>query len=471
MARLSSSKGGHRGGLIRSTTPGGLAESVGLRPGDRLLAVDGHPLRDAVDFQFYAAEERFRLTVQRDEEVIEVAVARRPQEDFGLEFQQTAFDGVRTCNNRCFFCFLRGLPRGLRPSLYLRDDDYRLSFSHGNFITLTNLTARDWQRLEEQRLSPLNVSVHATEPELRRRMLDNPRAPDVLEQLRRLAALGIRVNAQVVVCPGINDGEHLARTVHDLAALYPAVQSIGLVPVGATRYAEEGLSDEERRGMAAPTPEYVRQVIRWARPWQQAFRRRWGAGLVYLADEYYLVAGQRLPAAARYDGYPQYENGIGMTRSLIDDWRRLRRRLQRRAAFRTRKVTLVSGKLIAPTLQGLARELAALTGIDAAVIPVESRFWGSRVTVSGLLVASDIIESLRGAALGDLVVLPRHSLDHAGERFLDDGTPEQIAATIGARLAFARSMSEVLPFLSSPVQWPMDDIEAGRPAATAGLPS
>ena len=442
------------GGLIRATTPGGLAERVGLRPGDRLMAVDGHPLRDVIDFQFHAVEDSFRLIIKRDGEIIEIAVAKRPLEELGVEFAEAVFDGVRTCNNNCLFCFLKGLPPGLRPSLYLKDDDYRLSFCHGNFVTLSNLTAKDWQRLAEQRLSPLNVSVHTTDPDLRRRLLDNPRAPSILDQLQRLAALQIRVNVQVVLCPGLNDGDHLTRTVHELAELYPAVQSIGIVPVGVTQYAEETLATAAKQHLSACTPAYARQLIRAVRPWQRAFRHRWGVDLVYPADEYYLVAGERLPAAAHYDGYPQYENGIGMSRSLIDDWRKTRRRLHSRgkAGFPAMRVTLVSGTLIAPTLQGMARELAAPTGIDVAVVPVESHFWGPRVTVSGLLTAGDIAAALREAPRADLIALPRTSLDYAGQRFLDDGTPAEIEEATKTPILFAHNLSEVLRHLSSPLK-------------------
>jgi putative radical SAM enzyme (TIGR03279 family) len=442
------------GGLIRATTPGGLAERAGLRPGDRLLAVDGHPLRDVIDFQFHAVEDSFRLTIRRDGEIIEIAVAKRPLEELGVEFAEAVFDGVRTCNNNCLFCFLKGLPPGLRPSLYLKDDDYRLSFCHGNFVTLSNLTATDWQRLAEQRLSPLNVSVHTTDPDLRRRLLDNPRAPAILDQLQRLVALQIRVNVQVVLCPGLNDGDYLVRTVHELAELYPAVQSIGIVPAGVTRYAEERLAAAVREHLPDSTPAYARQLIRAVRPWQQEFRRRWGIDLVYPADEYYLVAGERLPAAAHYDGYPQYENGIGMSRSLIDDWRKTRRRIRSRGrnGLAARRVAFFSGTLIAPILQGMARELTVLTGIDVTVVPVESGFWGRRATVSGLLTAGDFVAALREAPRADLIALPRASLDYAGERFLDDGTPADVEEAAGTPVLFAHNLSELLRHLSSPLQ-------------------
>jgi len=432
------------GGIIRQVAPGSLAERVGLRPGDALLAVDGHPLRDAIDFRFYAAEERFRLTFRRDARIVDLDLERRSGEDLGVEFESAVFDRIRTCNNACFFCFLKGLPDDLRPSLYLKDDDIRLSFSDGNFVTLSNLTAADWRRLEEQHLSPLNVSVHATEPALRRRMLGNRRAPDVVEQIRRLGELGIRVNTQTVLCPGLNDGEHLAQTVGDLASLWPAVQSIGVVPVAASRFAWDRSSDEQKAWLAPCTLQYARSVIAQVRPWQRDFRRRLGVDLVYLADEFYLAAGVRPPTSKRYNGYPQYENGIGMTRALLDDWRRLQRRMPPLAADAPKRMTLVCGILIAPTLTRLASELGVLTGVEARVVPVENRLLGPRVTVSGLLAGADIIQSLRSRDLGDLVALPRHALDHPGALFLDDTTPAGVSAALATPIVFASSMSELL---------------------------
>lgn len=434
------------GGTVQHVAPQSLAERIGLRPGDRLFAIDGYPLRDAIDFRFYAAEERFRLAFRRDGRDADVEVERRSGEDLGVDFETPVFDRVRTCNNDCFFCFLKGLPGGLRSSIYVKDDDFRLSFSQGNFVTLSNLTAADWQRLEEQRLSPLNVSVHATEPELRRRMLRNRRAPDVIEQLRRLGELGIRVNTQVVLCPGLNDRDHLARTVSDLAQLRPTVQSIGVVPVAASRHAWSRADDDEKASLAPCTPAYARRVIALVRPWQSDFRRRLGVDLVYLADEFYLAAGARLPASSRYDGFPQYENGIGMTRSLIDDWRRLRRRLAAHGFARPahKRMTLVCGTLIAPALSRLASDLASVTGLDVRVVPVQNRLFGPRVTVSGLLAGADIIDALQGHDLGELVVLPRHALDHAGALFLDGLTPDDVSGALATPVAFAATMSDLL---------------------------
>jgi putative radical SAM enzyme (TIGR03279 family) len=437
-------------GIVASVAPGSLAERAGLRQGDQLLTVDGHPLRDVIDFRYYTAEERFRLRLRRDGREIEADVERNTGEELGVEFESAIFDRIRTCNNDCFFCFLKGLPAGLRDSLYLKDDDLRLSFSQGNFVTLSNLTKADWQRLEEQRLSPLNVSVHATDLELRRLILGNGRAPDILEQLRRLGRLGIRVNTQIVLCPGLNDGEHLERTVCELAELYPTVQSIAVVPVAASRHV--GASEPEKRWLEVCTPEYARGVVRQVRPWQREFRRRLGVDLVYLADEFFLTANARVPASSRYDGYPQFENGIGMTRSLIDDWRRLRRRLAKSGLRQTgrKTMTLVCGKLIAPVLQQCSTEMAELTGIEFEVVPVENRLFGPRVTVSGLLAGQDIIQALKGRRLGEAVVLPRHALNHQGDLFLDDVTPDEASRALGRPVTFASTMSELLSASARP---------------------
>lgn len=444
--------------------PGSIADEAGLRTGDRVVSIGGRTLSDAVDFQFFAADELVELEVVRDGEATIFEIEKDADEDLGVGFQDAAFDGVRQCNNSCFFCFLKGNPKGMRKTLYVKDDDYRLSFFHGNFVTLTNLTEADWERLAEQRLSPLNVSVHATDVDLRRYLLGNKTAPDIVAQLRRLGSMGITANTQVVLCPGVNDGAALDRTIADLAALHPTVQSISVVPVGATETAEEriarGAHAAEVEGITA---EYASGVIAQAAAYQRRFRREAGRTLLYLADELYLAAGIETPAAARYDGFPQYENGIGMVRSLLEDWRRARRgksglrlgshglaresannRRPRRTGVRPRRLTVVCGTLIAPVLERLADELAAETGVGVGVRAIRNDFFGPRVNVSGLLVARDIESQLRGADPGDIVVLPRYALDYTGMRFLDDVTPGALQSRLGARIAFASTMREVL---------------------------
>ena len=453
------------GGLIDAVRPGSLAAEAGLRPGMRVLAADGRALRDVVDYQFYTAEHDVTLTVQHEDGGEHAyRFEKYPDDDLGLEFEEATWDGVRICANTCFFCFLKGLPKGLRRTLYIKDDDYRLSFLHGNFVTLTNLTEADWQRLEEQRLSPLNVSVHATEPELRRRMLGYGDAPDVIEQLRRLGGLGIRVHTQVVLCPGVNDGPALECTARDLASLYPAVQTVSVVPVGATvQYEERMAAVGKTDGMSACSPEYARALVRQVAPLQRAFRRDHGATVLQLADEYYLVAGLPVPGARTYDGFPQYENGIGMTRVFLDDWRRTRAFLRRRRPHLPRLHLAVGcGALAAPVLARAFAELTEETGIDATVIPVRNDHFGARINVSGLLTGADFATQLRDAP-GDVVVLPRTALDYFGQKFLDSSTPADVEVTLGRPMLYATAISEVVEQLEA--------LAAGAAPAGPALPA
>ncbi len=492
-----------RGGLVEAVRPGSLAERAGLRPGARVLTANGRPLRDVVDYQFYTAEPVVELRVLEPEGGEGVyRFEKWPDDDLGLEFAESTWDGVRVCTNTCPFCFLKGLPKGMRRTLYVKDDDYRLSFLHGNFVTLTNLTDADWRRLEEQRLSPLYVSVHATELELRRRLLGNPTAPDIVAQLRRLGALRIRTHTQVVLCPGVNDGAHLDRTIADLGALYPTVQSIAVVPVGATMQFEQrmGLIGRALAETRRCSPAYARRIVRQVHRWQRRFLAEHGAAIVHAADEYLLLAGARVPAAVHYDGFPQYENGIGMTRVLIDDWRRTRRALlssrpaprpaatplphageagpPRQAggcAAREQEVraapprlTVACGTLIAPTLTRLFAEFAAVTGLRVEVVPVPNRRFGERINVSGLLTASDFIAELQGRDLGDAVLLPRTALDYFGRKFLDDGTPADVERALGRPVRFASDLSETLACVRELV--PTLVPGAGRSSPSAPFP-
>ena len=417
--------------MIAGVHAGSVAAELGLQPGDKLLSINGHILRDVIDYRFYGAEEELELAVERGGEWIVYDVERGYDQELGIEFAEPTFDGLRLCNNRCEFCFLKGMPPGMRHPLYIKDDDYRYSFLYGNYITLTNLTADDWERLAEQRLSPLYVSVHATEPALRRRILSNPAVPDVMEQLKRLGSLGIQVHAQIVLIPGLNDGHHLARSVADLAALYPTVQSIGVVPLGLTKY--------HCCPFRVYSSEEAKPIIAQISAWQREFRHQHGLSLVYASDEWYLLADLEVPLAEGYDGFPQLENGVGLARVFLDEildigdcrsW--------------PGKVTLVCGTLIAPLLE---RKAAELSEVVIEVVPVENRFFGPTVTVSGLLTGRDVVEVLQDHDLGDVVFLPRVMFDAAGERTLDDMSLSAIAERLGVRVEAAGTMGEVVDLL------------------------
>jgi len=452
----------HPGGVIEDVERGSPADRLGITPGDILLSINGHHLRDAVDYQFYAADSVLSLELQRPktgEGPRQLRLVKDQGQSLGITFSQPTFTPIRECNNHCPFCFIDQLPGEMRTSLYIRDDDYRYSFLYGNFVTLTNLNKRDWKRLREQHLSPLYVSVHATDVELRRLLLGNPRAPDVLAQLRRLAELGIRTHTQVVVCPGLNDGEALVKTVSDLAELHPDVLSIGVVPVGLTRTPAEilagpGASCSRILPSAADldlrqfTPAEAMEVIRLLRPLQHGFRSSTGRTLAYVSDEFYLLAGAEVPGARFYDRYPQYENGIGMVRDLMDDWSRTRRRLRSRrdTCGLPASVTFVSAEMAAPILTPMVAEWSNLVGIESEMLVLENSFFGRRVKVSGLLTGGDVLKA-RSRLRGEVVVLPEVMLDKAGQRLLDNMERSDLEERLDRPVYFAGLMSQVSSLL------------------------
>jgi len=435
-------------GLISAVRSGSLAEEAGIEPGDSVVSIDGRVLRDVVDFQFYAAGHEIQVAIRKGNGLDDLILFEKDvDEDLGIEFEHATWDEVTLCNNNCFFCFLKGLPRGMRKTLYTKDDDYRLSFLHGNFVTLTNLEEPDWERLEEQRLSPLNVSVHATEPALRRRMLANRRAPDIIEQLRRLGSLGLQAHTQIVLCPGVNDGEHLARSIRELGELYPTVQTVSVVPVGASPKLEQWSLERDGIALVRPNRDYARAIVGILAPVQKEFRRRFGATIVQCSDEYYVTAGLPIPGAIAYDGFPQYENGIGMVRTMLEDWSRTKRRVRRPFAD-GKRVIIGTANLVAPLLGRVADEASEVTGADIRVAGVTNTVFGERVNVSGLLCGKDYIDQL-GGQQPDLYILPRPSLDYFGEKFLDSIPVEEAEERLGAPLAFASVWSEVVQILQN----------------------
>ncbi|MGE0600316.1 MAG: DUF512 domain-containing protein [Dehalococcoidia bacterium] len=440
-------------GQVSAVVPGSLAEEAGIEPGDAIVSVDGRILRDVVDFQFYAAAHEVEVAIKKANGLDDLVVFEKEiDEDLGIEFERATWDEVTLCNNNCFFCFLKGLPKGMRKTLYMKDDDYRLSFLHGNFVTLTNLEESDWERLEEQRLSPLNVSVHATELELRRHMLSNKTAPDVIEQLKRLGSLGIQAHTQIVLCPGVNDGDHLARSIRDLGELYPTVQTISVVPVGASPKLEDWSLNRDGIPLVRPNRDYAREVVNILAPFQKEFRRRFGATIVQCSDEFYVTADLPIPGRIAYDGLPQYENGIGMVRTMLDDWSKTKRRLKPGIGAGKRLV-IGTAALIAPKLRAVADEVATATGAEIEVCGVTNTVFGERVNVSGLVCGKDYVAQLAGKK-ADIFVLPRPSLDYFGEKFLDSMTVAEAEAQLGAPLAFAALWSDVVAILEHGPQRP-----------------
>jgi putative radical SAM enzyme (TIGR03279 family) len=424
-------------GLIAAVAPEGLAAELDLRPGDELLAINGHPLRDVIDVQFYGSEEYLELLVRRDGELMRYDAEREYDRPLGIEFTHPTFDvDIRRCNNLCEFCFVLQMAPGMRRTLYVKDDDYRYSFLQGHYVTLTNLCDKDWARIEEQHLSPLYVSVHATELALRREVLRNLDAPDVMEQLRWLGGRGIELHAQIVVTPELNDGPHLDRSIADLATLWPAVRSVSVVPVGITRH--------HRYGHRPNTRAEARVVFDQVSACQEKFLAELGVRFAYLTDEWYLMLDEPVPPLEAYDDLALQENGLGTVREFLGEWQGARGKLASdKGQVRSSKATLVTGALFAPTLEKVAAEFAGLTGIATEVVPVVNQRLGETITVAGLLMGRDIIEQLQGCDLGDLVVLSRITFDHPDGIALDDVGPDQIAQALDRPVALADVMGDV----------------------------
>ena len=395
--------------------PGSIAEEAGIEAGDVITAINGVPLEDLIDYRFQVAGEDLELEMSKahgEEWVLEIE--KDYDEDLGLEFAQSTFDGIKRCHNRCVFCFVDQMPPGLRDTLYIKDDDYRMSVLHGNFITGTNLTGEQVDRIIRFRLSPLYLSIHTTNPELRVKMLNNRQAGEILGHLEKMAEAGLEIHAQIVLCPGLNDGVELDRTIKDLSRFYPQVQSIAVVPVGLTKF-REGLYQ-----LNTYDAESAKAVINQAACWQYDFTGKYQNNLVYLADEFYLLAGEEIPPRENYGDFPQTENGVGLVRLFLDSFVQGAKELPGKIEP-AKKVTLATGLSGAKALKGLVEQLNRVAGLEVQLVPVTNHFFGPQVTVAGLLTGQDILRGLRGLDLGRKLILPSVMLK-AGEAVFLDGT-------------------------------------------------
>jgi len=398
--------------------------------GDLILSVDGRDVLDQLDFTYLTAEDSVVISVERDSEIISLEVGREEGEELGIEFAEELFDGLHKCANNCVFCFLKQMPGGMRESLNQRDDDYRLSFAHGNYITLSNVTDAEMERICAQRMSPLYISVHTTDPALRERMLGNHRAGQIMDQLRRLAQSRITLQCQVVLVPGFNDGDHLERTVSDLASLYPAVESIAIVPVGLTKH-REGLARLRR-----PSAEEAGDVTAAVRKWAIEFKRTLGTRLVYASDEFYVLAGRDFPGRTAYEGFAQLEDGVGVCRLFLDELKRLERKCGR-SSIQPGQYMLVTGELAAPLVRQLADTMSRIDGVGAEVLAVENEFFGEFVTVAGLLVGKDVARALKTLDGLQTVLIPDIMLKD--DRFLDDMTVDDLREKTSASVVVVPS--------------------------------
>ena len=411
------------------------AAKAKIKAGDDLLAINGNEITDVLDYRFYLAEETVELSLSRDGKPYTVIIKKEEYDDIGLGFETPLMDKKQSCRNKCVFCFIDQLPDGMRDTLYFKDDDARLSFLHGNYITLTNLTDRDVDRILKMRFSPINVSVHTTNPALRVQMMKNPHAGESLRHLKRLAEGGIELHGQIVLCRGLNDGKELDRTMRDLSLLYPALTSVSVVPAGLTRH-REGLYPLEPF-----TPEECAAVLDQVGAVADAHYAAHGSRLFFCADELYLAAGRPLPNEEFYEGYPQIENGVGMLTSLATefaDWQEGESAPKK--VHRPRTVSLATGVAAYPLLQSIAAQMqAAFPHLTVHVYEIKNDFFGEQITVAGLLTATDIIAQLRGKPLGEALILPAAVLRAEGDLFLDDKTPAEVEKALGVPLRFSEN--------------------------------
>lgn len=438
-----------RPALITRVLPDSIAAEIGFEAGDRLVAINGERPRDLIDYQFLCADELLTLEVLDSQgKTHQVELEKDYDADLGLEFESALFDGLMQCNNRCPFCFIDQQPPGKRSSLYLKDDDYRLSFLYGSYLTLTNLTEPEWRRIAQMRLSPLYVSVHATEPEVRVRLLKNPRAGQILDQLAWFQQHDLQIHAQVVLCPGINDGAHLEQTLLDLAQFHsgdlPAVASVAVVPVGLTRFRP---SEDE---LVPVTPEKAREVIAQVQTLQTQFRQQLGTTFAWLADEWFLIAGQDLPPVSHYEDYPQIGNGVGSIHQFLQQFRGAARRLPKRVATPRRFIWVV-GNAVEQAFQPIVKRLNQVEGLTVQMAALRSEYWGQEITVTGLLTGQDLLQGLRPLNLGDGILLPTLMLKHDEEKFLDDMTVEELQTSLNTTIWPVSSLESLMEACVQPL--------------------
>ena len=446
--------------VIAEVSAGSLAAQAGVSTGDALLAVDGERPRDYIEYRFLIATDALSLELRRpDKSRLTLHIEKEPDEDLGIRFTSDVFDQVLTCRCRCEFCFVAQLPAGLRQSLYLKDDDYRLSFLHGNFITLSNLGEEDYRRILQFHLSPLWVSVHATDPGVRGKLMGCEALPNIVEQLGRLVDGGIELHTQVVVCPGWNDGAVLEKTVADLAALFPAVQSIGLVPAGVNRLLAT------KSDLYPVGAHLAKQIVGQVQGWQKEFLAQLGTRLVWTSDEMYLLAGIDFPPAEEYEEFIQRENGIGEARIFLDeiDSPEFAKLIKGRPARET-PLRLLLGT--GPGASGLVARLAERCnelGLATSVVVAPNQLFGPAVTTASLIPGADWLAALAAEGPADLVILPRQALNSDG-KFVDDLSRRELAERLGCPIGFARTPLAAAELIAKY----SDNTSAGSPAQEIG---
>lgn len=419
--------------IVSAVTPGSIAEEMEIEPGDVLVSVNGQEPEDVFDYRYLMNEEEVLVVIRKpDGEEWELEIEKEYEDDLGMEFENGLMDDYRSCRNKCMFCFIDQLPKGMRDTLYFKDDDSRLSFLQGNYLTLTNMSEHDLEKIIYYKLSPINISFQATNPELRCKMLHNRFAGDVMDKVRRLKEAGIMMNGQIVLCRGVNDGEELDRSIRDLVTLMPELQSVSVVPVGLTRY-RDGLYPLEPF-----TKEDACKVLDLIHSWQEKLLKEYGTHFIHAGDEWYILAERPMPEETTYDGYLQLENGVGMVRLLKEEVDAYLKKLP--GDDRKRRVTIATGELAAPYLREHAASIQKkYPGVEVQVITVKNEFFGGKITVAGLITGQDLVNQLRGKDLGEELLLSINMLKSDEPIFLDDMTVEQLQTALQIKVSIVES--------------------------------
>ena len=422
--------------IIKSVEEGSIAWEMGIEPGDRLLQINGSIIEDVFDYHYYTNDEELLILIQKENgEEWELEIEKDYDEDLGIEFEQCLMDEYRSCRNKCMFCFIDQMPKGMRDTLYFKDDDSRLSFLQGNYITLTNMSDHDIQRIVDYHLEPINVSIHTTNPELRCKMLHNRFAGDALKKIQILYDGGITMNGQIVLCKGINDGEELERSIRDMTKWLPNLQSVSVVPVGLTKF-RDGLYPLEPF-----TKEDAKEVLGIIHKWQKKIYEEYGIHFIHAGDEWYLLAEEELPEEERYDGYLQLENGVGMLRLLLNEFEEAYEPLA--GDGREIHLSMATGKLAYPYLKEMLERLKAkYPNLNVNLFEIRNDFFGERITVAGLITGQDLIAQLKGQDLGDALLLPCSMLRSGEEVFLDDVTVTELSDALQVPIDIVKSSGQ-----------------------------
>lgn len=422
--------------IVSKVEEGSIAWELGIESGDKLLKINDEIIEDVFDYHYFINDEVLTVLIEKaDGEEWELEIEKDCEEDLGIAFEQGLMDEYRSCRNKCMFCFIDQMPEGMRETLYFKDDDSRLSFLQGNYVTLTNMSDHDIERIIKYHLEPINVSIHTTNPELRCKMLHNRFAGEALKKVQRLYEAGITMNGQIVLCKGVNDSVELERSIQDMSKWLPVLQSVSVVPVGLTKF-RDGLFPLEPF-----SKEDAIEVLQTIHRWQDKFFEEYGMHFIQAGDEWYILAGEELPPEERYDGYLQLENGVGMLRLLLDEFDEAYERLE--GDDRTRHVSMATGKLAYPYLKQMLDKLKEkYTGLQAELYSITNEFFGDKITVSGLITGQDLIAQLKGRELGDRLLLPANMLRSGEDVFLDDITLDELSKALQVETDIVKSSGQ-----------------------------